>query len=194
MKTIYKIAMLLIIVFATLSKADEQTPKNTAVGEQNEQLVKSTTDTVTSFYKVLLQKEEPTIAQEKELFNCNPSMAVMKGVITDKMQIPATEPGILQVFRTNKELFLPVGMKSTKDIIISSPFQFVRNLERYKDSNNLEYDVIALLAERRSDGDHFRTVFFSVVGGKINPDAIRVGGYDGPLTLELALKGKLIRK
>ena len=194
MKLTHMVALLLLIFFTTLVKADEQITKDATVVNADEQLVKDTTEVVTCFYKVLLQKEEPSISQEKDLFDYDHSG--IKAAIADKLKIPETEPGILQVFRKNKELFLPAGMKSLKEIIISSPFQFVRNLVEYKEKNNSSYEIIALLPEIGVDVSHIRMIFFSVTGGKINPDTIRVriSGYDGPMTLDLVTEDKLPQK
>lgn len=193
MRLKYSTALLLIIFFVTLVKADQQLVKDTALMKTDEQLVKDTTDVVARFYEVLLQKEEPTVAQENELFDH--AHCGIKVAIGDKLKIPETEPGILQVFRKNKELFLPAGMRSKKEIIISSPFQLVRNLVEYKDKGNSSYEIIVLMADRGPDDlAHSRTVIFSVTGGKINPDSIRTKAADGPMTLELVLESKLPNK
>jgi len=141
------------------------------------------TDLVASFYKAMLQKEEPTLAQETSLFGERLSL---------RYDLPAgdqgkdTDPVILRFFRKHREWFLPLGKLSTEQYMsmvqISSPFNFVRGVQSMYDpkkGSRTEY-VMAMFDHSATAEDALtRTVVFSFERGKISAPCIRLGGFDG---------------
>lgn len=133
------------------------------------------TDLVASFYKALLQKEEPTLAQETSLFGEEPSFLRYRLPAGD--QGKATDPVILRFFRKHREWFLPLGKLSTEQYLssgvrISTPFRFEGNAQSVFVMAMFDHSATA------EDG-RTRTVVFPVEDGKISAPCIRLGGFDG---------------
>jgi hypothetical protein len=151
------------------------------------------TDLVASFYKVLLQKEAPTLEQEEKLFGLRSPLRLnllARNIGAD------TDPVVLQLFRQNRDLFLPLGKGLTTEdyfsaVQISSPFNFVCSLEGAKDKAPETAYVMALFVHEvnpKGVPSRVRTVVFQIEGGKINPGAIYLDGFQGQITLEKFLK------
>jgi len=145
------------------------------------------TDLVVSFYKVLLQKEEPTLQQEEKLFGLHDPLrtnllARKKGADTD--------PVVLQLFRQHRELFLPLGKLSAEDYLsaiqISSPFNFVRSLATIKGKapDGWAYVMAMFVHDVKAKPPRFRTIVFEIEDGKIDPVAICLDGFGGKMILE----------
>lgn len=146
------------------------------------------TDLVVSFYKVLLQKEPPTLQQEEKLFGLhNPLrinlLARKKGVVTD--------PVVLQLFQQNRDLFLPLGKDLTTEdyfsaVQISSPFDFVSTIGAYKEKAPAgRACVMALFVhDVKAKLGRLRTIVFDIEGGKIDPGAICLDGFGGQMIME----------
>jgi hypothetical protein len=132
------------------------------------------TDLVASFYKALLQKEEPTLAQETSLFGETPSFRYK---LPAGDQGKATDPVFLRFFRKHREWFLPLGKFVTEQYLsscvrISSPFRFEGNVQ--------SVFVMAWFVHNATVEDgRDRTVVFSFERGKISVPCIRPGGFDG---------------
>jgi hypothetical protein len=146
------------------------------------------TDIVASFYKVLLQKEPPTLEQEENLFGLRSSLRVN---LLARKKGADTDPVVLQLFRQNRDLFLPLGKDLTTEdymsaVQISTPFNFVRRLETYKEKAPAGRGyVMALFGhDFRVRPQRSRTIVFSIEGGKIDPDDIYLDGFQGQLTME----------
>jgi hypothetical protein len=150
------------------------------------------TDLVVSFYKVLLQKQEPTLQQEKDLFGLS---SPLRGNLLDRKKGNDADPVVLNLFRQHRDLFLPLGKLSAEDymtgIQISSPFNFVRSLASPKGkAPEGQAIVMAMFVhDVRSDRPknvppRFRTIVFHIEDGKISADGIYLDGFEGQLTLE----------
>lgn len=132
------------------------------------------TDLVASFYKALLQKEEPTLAQETSLFGEKPSFRY-KLPAGDRGK--ATDPVILRFFRKHREWFLPLGKLSTEQYLssgvrISTPFRFEGNVQSV-------FVMAWFVHNATAEDGRDRTVVFSFERGKISVPCIRPGGFDG---------------
>jgi hypothetical protein len=164
------------------------------------------TDQVVAFYKALLQKEPPTIEQERAIFTetsvLRHQLVLGKGgpqntkdiepmkrtpedrkkrLLEDK-QVVAAGPVVLKYFREHKNWFLPIGMKTPNEISISSLSNFVRSLDHAKDSPKAGSGfVLAVFIHDRTAPPmqiHKRTVVFTLCEGKIVPDGIGLDGFD----------------
>jgi ankyrin repeat protein len=143
-------------------------------------------DNVVSFYKALLQDAPPTIEQERALFDMDMNLTLRNQLIsgsngksTDK------DPVLLQLFRKNKAIFLPINSKHPEnDIQISSEMYFLQSLSRTKDPPRAgNGDVLALFVrDGKAKPAQFRTIVFEFVRGKINADGIYLDGFEGKTT------------
>jgi hypothetical protein len=141
------------------------------------------TEVVDSFYKVLLQKEPPTLEQEKSLFGEQPWF---RRYLETRNNESDKDPVILICFRSHKDLFTPANMRSPRQIQISSTFCFLRDVEYVKDANAPKC-VMAMFTD---DGNRLRgknmEIIFSITGdGRIEPDAIAFGGFGSKLSGQL---------
>jgi hypothetical protein len=154
------------------------------------------TELVATFYKVLLQKEEPTLQQEKDLFGLDSPLRL--NLIARKKGV-ATEPVILNLFRKNRDLFLPLGKLSDEQYLgaiqLTSPFDFVTSLNQIKGKAPEGWGcVMALFVHElrpdrpKNEKPRFRTVIFSIENGKIQADGIWLDGFQGQLTGEKFLE------
>lgn len=142
----------------------------------------TTTEVVVSFYKVLMQKEAPTLEQEKELLT---ESSGLRKTILSRQKGGENKPVILQLFRQHKDLFLPANMKKLSDIQVSSPFGFVRNLERTKTHRKVGgCNVMVLFLDKEAKPARFHSIVFDVSGGKIDPDGISFDGFEGETAYE----------
>ena len=137
------------------------------------------TDLVASFYKALLQKEEPTLAQETSLFGEKPSFRY-KLPAGDRGK--ATDPVFLRFFRKHREWFLPLGKLSTEQYLssgvrISTPFRFEGNVQSV-------FVMAWFVHNATAEDGRDRTVVFSFERGKISVPCIRPGGFDGESVTE----------
>jgi hypothetical protein len=141
-----------------------------------------TTEVVVTFYNILLQEEAPTLQQEEELFS---DFAARSRLIAKSTEKDAeNQPLVLNWCRRNKELFLPVNMKTPGQVLISSPFVFARSLDRVRDKTMIDCYVMVLLADR-TEPARLRTIIFPLGrNGKICPDGITFDSLDGPLLYE----------
>ena len=133
------------------------------------------TDLVASFYKALLQKEEPTLAQETSLFGEEPSYLRYRLPAGD--QGKDTDPVFLRFFRKHREWFLPLGKSTTEQhlssgVRLSTPFRFEGNVQSVF---VMAWFVNNVTVEDGRD----RSVVFSLERGKISVPCIRPGGFDG---------------
>jgi len=124
------------------------------------------TDLVVSFYKVLLQKEAPTLQQEKELFGLS---SALRTNLLARRKGTDSDPVVLQLFRQHRDLFLPLGKDLTTEdylaaVQISSPFNFVRSLKGIKDEAPVgRACVMALFVhDVKAKPSRFRTIVFDV--------------------------------
>jgi hypothetical protein len=138
------------------------------------------TDLVASFYKALLQKEEPTLAQETSLFGEKPRFRLE--MLPDD-QGKATDPVILRFFRKHREWFLPLGKLSTEKYMsgvrISSPFNFVRTVQGMEEKKSRECVIARFDHDAAAQYARDRTVVFPFEDGKISAGGIELGGFDG---------------
>jgi len=138
------------------------------------------TDLVASFYKALLQKEEPTLAQETSLFGEKPRF---RAEMLPGDQGKATDPVILRFFRKHREWFLPLGKLSTEQYMswvrISSPFNFVRSVQGMAEKKGREYVMAMFMHDATAKYARERTVVFPFDDGKISAGGICLGGFDG---------------
>jgi len=137
------------------------------------------TDLVASFYKALLQKEEPTLAQETSLFGEKPSF---RDDLPAGDQGKGNDPVILRFFRKHREWFLPLGKLSTEQYMLrvrlSSPFNFVRTVQGMHKKKGLEYVMAMFNHDATAEDGRTRTVVFPFEDGKIWVIGIRLGGSD----------------
>jgi hypothetical protein len=154
------------------------------------------TELVATFYKVLLQKEEPTLQQEKDLFGLDSPLRL--NLIARKKGV-ANEPLILNLFRKNRDLFLPLGKLTDEQYLgavqLTSPFDFVTSLNQIKGKAPAGRGLVMamFIHDLRADKDksmpqRFRTVIFSIEDGKIVADGIWLDGFQGQLTGEKFLE------
>jgi hypothetical protein len=154
--------------------------------------VSKLTELVATFYKVLLQKEEPTLQQEKDLFGLDNPLRI--NLLARKKGV-ATDPLILNLFRQNRDLFLPLGKLTEEEyrggIQLTSPFDFVTSLNQIKGKAPEGRGLVMALFVHEVQPDRsknvpprLRTIVFSIEGGKIQADAIWLDGFQGPTTFE----------
>jgi hypothetical protein len=142
---------------------------------------------VVSFYKVLLQKEAPTLQQEKELLGLS---SPLRANLLARQKGTDTDPVVLQLFRQHRELFLPLGEMSPENYLsaiqISSPFNFVRSLKGIKEKSpaGSAYVMALFVHDAKAKPPRFRTVVFEIEGGKIAAGGIYLDGFRGQMTLE----------
>jgi hypothetical protein len=145
---------------------------------------------VAYFYKVLLQKEEPTLVQETILFG---KKSLLNYSLIAWKKGKEGEPIILRYLRQHRDWFVPQGQPSAERCItgvrISSPFNFVRNVP---DTANMKshsehgrcwvmvmfnHDDSAKFASERSVAIPFEEY-------KIEAEMIELGGFDGKMVGE----------
>jgi hypothetical protein len=149
-----------------------------------------TSDLVATFYKVLLQKKEPTLQQEKDLFGLESSLRIN---LLARKKGAETDPVVLNLFRQHRDLFLPLGKWSDEQyavaIQITSPFVFVRSLARpkVKAPEGSCYVMAMFVHDPRPDRPknvppRHRTIIFGIDEGKIDPYEIYMDGFEGEMT------------
>jgi hypothetical protein len=140
---------------------------------------------VTAFYRVLVHEKPPTYKEERELFGPNSGLRVH---LIDKSGAPQTQPVLLELFRKNRDLFLPKNMKDKKNIEyirISSLFTFLGSPARMSETpENSGYVIVLFVDDAEANPARFRTVMFDVTGGKLEADAIYFNGFEGETTHE----------
>jgi len=144
------------------------------------------TDLVASFYKAMLQKEEPTLAQETSLFGEKSSYtAALRNDLPAGDQGKDTDPVILRFFRKHREWFLPLGKLTTEQYLsgvrISSPFKFVRCVQGMEKNKGSEFVMAMFMHDVTAEYARERTIVFPFEGwnGKISAGGICLGGFDG---------------
>ena len=185
MKTFFVLGILGLVAAVAMSRfASSAEPKPSAAAPSPSN---DPTDLVVSFYKVLLQKEEPTLQQEEKLFGLhNP----LRGNLLARKKGADTDPVVLQLFRQHRELFLPLGKLSAEDYLsaiqISSPFNFVRSLATIKGKapDGWAYVMAMFVHDVKAKPPRFRTIVFEIEDGKIDPVAICLDGFGGKMILE----------
>lgn len=147
------------------------------------------TELVVSFYKALLQDTPPTLQQEKELFHDGYNLHNFFLKNQKDLKVTDTDPVILTLFRKHKELFLPRNEdKPLTNIHISSPFNFVRNLERPKGKREDSYVLAMFNYDKKAESSPCYTVVFQIINGRIEPAGICFGGFEGETILNKFMK------
>ena len=145
------------------------------------------TNLVVSFYRALLQKEAPTLQQEKALFGLSSALRVN---LLARRKGTESDPVLLQLFRQHRELFLPLGELSKEEYLaavqITSPFNFVRSVARIKDKlpTGRAWVMALFVHDAKLKASRFRTVLFSIEHGKIKAGEICFDGFQGQMALE----------
>jgi hypothetical protein len=141
-------------------------------------------DLVASFYRALVQENPPTYEQETELF----SSSGLRTQAIGKDKVPERSPILLELFRKHKDLFFPKNMKGKKNleyVRISSPFKFLGTPDTMDPSRKGgEYVVALFVDDVEAHPARNRSLVFSIDGGKLDGDAIYIGGFDGEMTYE----------
>ena len=144
---------------------------------------------VAEFYRVLTQDAAPTYQQEKDLFG---SSNLRKHLI-DKEGLEENQPIILSLFRKNRDLFMTKNKADIKDlrgIRISSSFKILGSPGALRPSRQSGSFVIAMfIDDATAKQSGLRSVMFSVNEsgddrGKLGPDSIYFGGFDGVTAYE----------
>jgi hypothetical protein len=149
-------------------------------------------EAVAAFYRVLVQEGPPTREQEKDLFG---DSGGLKTHLIDKNGGSADRPALLELYRRNRDLFLPRNMKDPKSlggVRISSMFTFMGSPDQFaggsppRDRDNHGGYVLALFVnDVQAKPPHFRSVVFSVWdNGELGGDDMYFGGFDGQMSYE----------
>jgi hypothetical protein len=141
------------------------------------------TELVAYFYKVLLQKDEPTMAQEVSLFGENPDY---RNELPLFDQGKDTVPVLIRFCRKHRDWFLPKG-KATADrylsvIMISTPFTFKRTAKEDPGHGQTCDFVIVKFDYNLTSKSHSGregSVVFPFDNGKISVGGIGPGGFNG---------------
>ena len=172
----------------------------------------SATDLVVDFYRVLLQEQPPTQAEESRLFGTSSSLRWRlalkdkRGGLEDvepmertpeqlaqrkqlERDVQAAGPVVLNYFRQHREWFLPKSMRSLSEIQISTGYHFVCNLDHLKDpARPGDCQVLVTFTDDKQvppEATKTRILMFRVRGDKIDPDAIWVGADRGSFVEDL---------
>jgi len=126
-------------------------------------------DIVLSFYKLLLQEQEPTLDQENALFLQNSGIRVRlinAGKGTDKDAV------VMKMYRRHKDMFLPVNAKP--NVTISSTFNSICDLDHIKEAPKQGYGFILVRfpIDVKAKPVKVQTITFNFEEGKLQPSGI----------------------
>jgi hypothetical protein len=182
MKVLCVLIGCLILGFGVLRVARSEDSAKPAAGPAPEL---GPTELVASFYKALLQKEEPTLAQEVSLFGEKPEFGRNSLLPGDQGKV--NEPVMLRFFRKHRDWFLPKGKLSMEEyqalVRISSPFNFVRTVQATQEQKGLEYVLARFTADVTAEYAQDHTVVFPLDNGKISAGSIMLGGFEGKMVV-----------
>ncbi|MEX0776053.1 MAG: hypothetical protein WD042_10125 [Phycisphaeraceae bacterium] len=177
--TICGILVIGILYWAAAESWSRPTPPSMALADAGAPpiVVPKETNLVVSFYEALLQEKAPSLQQEKELFG---EQSSLRTNLIEMQGYKASSPVILQLCRKHKDLFLPKNTQDVRAAVqVSSPFSFVRNLARAKDSVPGCNVMVLFVEDARVQPHRLRTIVFPIENDKIDADGIELKGFEG---------------
>lgn len=149
------------------------------------------TNVVVSFYRVLLQEQPPTMADEAALLLLTSSPRMY--LIEQARKGTANDPVAMTWFRSHKDWFVPAnmgqpGVVELGVIDVTSTFDFVQVLDRELVQHRRHPDqgfVLVMFPDVfGAQVSHDITIVFSLAGGKIDLDRMQIGGFGGEYILD----------
>jgi hypothetical protein len=136
---------------------------------------------VALFYKALLQESPPTLEQERTIFS---DQQWIRDYLVAQGRRGGHGAVVLDFFRAHRDLFIPANMKPT-GIQISSTFDFPRNAQEVKYKPGTfggGWVMAAFVRDVNAHPAHQTEVVFQMfTKGKIDADAIYIGGFGGKM-------------